>query len=109
MKAPSTAHSRRHRLEAHTLTRVPSHLQVGGKMPYAVFHYMFHKSVVPRTPIVIDLGRMHLRPGATDVPVHRQEGDGRRPTRDGRTVVCKTHPMFAAHPGTVELELQVHW
>ena len=80
--------------------------QVGGKMPYSVFHHMFHASVTPRAEVILDLGRMHLRPGMDSVPVHQQEADGRRETRDGRVVVCRTHPLFGAAPGTVELELQ---
>ena len=80
---------------------------VGCKMPYALWHDMMATSVVPRTQITIDIGRMHVRGGADTVPLHRVPASGRLATGDGRVVDCQTHPMFCSHTGTVEYSLMV--
>jgi hypothetical protein len=80
---------------------------VGCKMPYALWHDMMAASVVPRTPITVDIGRMHVRRDTNTVPLHRVPASGRLATRDGRVVKCETHPMFCNHTGTVEYSLMV--
>ena len=84
-------------------------MQVGGKMPYRLFHNTFAASLVPGAPIVLDIGRTHLNPHADGcVPIHRTLADGRVRTNDGRSVSCQTHSMFSyGAAGTMEYQLLV--
>lgn len=88
-------------------------VNVGTKMPYIVWHAMFEGSVVPRTAIQVDIGKVHYREGAKSVPVIRTEGDGRLKTRTGvrpdleRTVTRTTYPLFCRHEGTINYHFTV--
>ena len=85
-------------------------VNVGAKIPYLVWHAMFEGSVVPRTPVEVDIGRMHFREDADSVPLIRTGGDGRLQTLGAgrsRTVTRTTYPLFLRQAGTINYEFTV--